>query len=726
LRRAYKKAIIVPLAAAIISSGGITANVALAAPEPLKAGFEGFRAMVLGDVCNVRARPDTNSQVLGTVTQGTSLTLLGFQNNWAKISFQGKEGWIAGWLIDIDLRSAGVIAKVTHTDVNLRQGPGTEYGVKGMTQKGNVYPAEAKRGMWIRVSLPGGEAAWISEGLVLLQVDASTATSPPPPVTYEGDLVVYPTKDRVNVTQSPVVGSTAVGRLNRGESAKLIDSVNGWLVVELTGGTRGWVNGAEARVATSKDPTVSLSVSGSTWTIGKYPTVTVTASDVNFRSGAGTSYPVIGMLQKGNVLRVVEKQGDWIKAVSPNGVTGWVAGWLTSGISGAGASQFAVTAEAGKTARTLTVTGPFDSAVVIPSSDGKSVLVSTSTFLNADASLPVNSYEFGTLKVSGSDVTLSYQGEASYFVKTNVAGKVVLEFRPSVTSVDLKANGAGDILTINTVGYAEPSVVRNGNSVKVSLPGASYTGSVVSAQGQLVKAVAVQSGSSSTDVVLTIDQNTPYLIKKVGNSIEAHIGVPGLTGKRIVVDPGHETDDPGAIGPTGLSERNVNWEIAQRLVNLLRAAGADAVLTRSGLYSPSEAPSDWTPRPHEYSGSLAKRAAWSIGADLFISIHNDSNADRNVCGTAVYVCDGMLNSAESRRFANLVLEDLTAAIGTQSHGVKSSELYVVRESSSPAVLIETMFISNPREESYLRLPATWDKAAAGILKAVQRYFAPAN
>lgn len=673
----------------------------------------------------MRSQPNTSSKVLGTVTQGTSLSILGFQNNWAKIQFQNREGWIAGWLIDIDLRSAGVTAKVTHTDVNLRHGPGTEFDVKGVTQKGDVYPAEAKRGEWVRVSLSNGETAWISEGLVLLQVELDSPAAPPP-VAYEGDLVVYPTKDRVSVTQSPLRGSTAVGRLNRGESAKLVDCVDGWLVVELTGGARGWINGTEARVAASKDPSISLSVSDSAWTIGKYPTVTVTRTNVNFRAGAGISYPVIAMLQKGDLLRVIEKQGDWIKAVSPNGVTGWVASWLTGGIKDAGASQFAVTAEAGEAARTLTVTGPFDSAVVIPSSDGRSVLVSTSSFFNASASLPVNSYEFGTLKVSGSDVTLSYQGEASYSVKTNVSGKVVLEFRPSVTSVDLRPNGAGDILTISTVGYAVPSVIRDGNSVRLSLPGASYTGSGIEAQGQVVKSVAVQSGSVSTDVVLTTDQNTPYLLKKVGNSIEAHFGVPGLSGKRIVVDPGHETDDPGAIGPTGLSERNVNWEIARRLVDLLKAAGADAVLTRPDLYSPSEAPSDWTPRPHEYGGSLARRAAWSIGADLFISIHNDYNSDRRVAGTAVYVCDGTLNSAESRRFANLVLSDLTAAIGTQSHGVKASELYVVRESSSPAVLIETMFISNPREEGYLRKAATWDKAASGILKAVERYFAPGN
>ncbi len=727
LKGVYRRVLIVPLAAAVIGTSGLVSPaVVFAAPEPLAAGFQGFKAMVLGDVCNVRVKPGTTSEILGSVNQGTPLDILGFQDNWAKIRFQGKEGWIAGWLIDIDLRSAKVSARVDHTDVNLREGPGTGFGVRAVAQEGNVYPAEAKRGTWIRVTLPSGQSGWVSETLVQLEAEAG-GPSLPSPVKYQaGDLLVYPTKDRITVWQNPVQGSTVLGRLNRGESARLVDCQGGWIIVELTSGTRGWVYGPEARVASPKDSSISLSVSDSTWTIGKYPTVTVTHSDVNFRSGMGTSYPVVAMLQSGDILRVVEAQSDWIKAVSPQGVTGWVASWLTSGVQNSPAPLFSVTAEASDTARTLTVTGPFVNALVVPSTDEKSVLVSTSSFFNAAATLPVNSFEFGGLKVSGSDVTLSFQDKSTYTVKANVPGKVVLEFKPSVTAVNVQTQGNAEVLTISTLGYAFPDVVRNGDSLTFSLPGATYSGGqvppVVPSSGQVIRSVAVQAASGNTNVVLKTSGAAPYLLRKVGNNIEARFAVPGLTGKRIVVDPGHETDDPGAVGPTGLAERNVNWEIATRLVDLLKKAGADAVLTRPGLYVASPAPSGWTPAPNEYGGSLAKRAAWSSGADLFISIHNDYNNDRSVGGTTVYICDRTLNTAESRRFAALVEKELTQAIGTQSHGIKDSDLYVVRESTSPAVLVETMFLSNPREEAYLRLPATWDKEAAGLLKAVQRYF----
>jgi len=728
LRGAVKRALIAPLlvAAFLASIAAFAAPAAYAAaPVPLPPGFQGMRATVLGDVCNLREIPDTSADITGTVTQGTVLEVVNFQNNWAKVKYQGKESWIAGWLVDIDLGSAAVSARVIRTDVNLREGPGIEFAVKYVTQKDSVYPAEVKRGYWIRVSLPGGEAAWISEGL--LQLESERAA--PSTVKYEaGDLVVYPAKDTLKVTRNSVGGSEVVGRLSRGESARLIDCEGAWVIVEMTGGARGWVYGPDARISAPKDPSIAFTVSDSAWTIGKYPAIAVTHTDVNFRSGPGTSYPVVSMLSDGDILRVLECQGEWTKAISPGGITGWVATWLTSENSATSAPTFAVSAEAAEKTRLLTVTGPFANAEVIQGTDGRSAVVSTSAFFNASATLPVNSYEFGSIKVSGSDITLSLKEKSRYTVKSNGPGKVVLEFAPAVTSVNVQAQDGADVLTIGTLGYAVPEVTRNGDSITFFLPGASCAGAQVPAdlfgQGQLIKSVSVAPRSGGTDVTLKTPGNVPYLLKKTSNTIEARFGSPGLAGKRIIVDPGHEAEDPGAIGPTGLSERNVNWEIALRLADLLKKAGANAVLTRNGLYQPTEAPARWTPGPNEYTGALAKRAAWSLGADLFISIHNDYNSDRSVAGTTSYVSDDALNSAESRRLAALVQRELTLSIGTQDNGIRDSDLYVVRESSSPAVLVETMYISNPREEAYLRQAATWDKEAAGLFRAIQRYFTP--
>lgn len=721
-----KKVMVLLIAAALaISSAGV---VAAGAPEPVPSGFQGFKAMAIGDVCNLRSEPNTSSETIGQVTQGAQLDVLDFRDNWAKIRHKGMEGWMAGWLMDIDLRAQRVSARITRTDVNLREGPGTHFGVKAMTQKDTSYPAEAKRGEWIRVSLSDGDSAWVKEDLLQLELSGGDP-SLPSPVTYEpGDLLVYPSKDTLNVTQSPVKGSIVVARLSRGESARLIDCQGPWIVVETTAGTKGWAYGPEARISSPEDPSVFFSVSEAAWTVGKYPTTTITRTDVNFRSGPGTSFTVIGMLQNGDILRVLESTGEWLKAVSPQGATGWVAAYLTSGTAGGSAPVFSITAEAGRSSRTLTVTGPFENALVVPAQDGKSVLVSTSCFFNSSATLPVNAYEFAGLKVLGSDVSLTFTEKSNYAVTVNTPGRVVLEFTPRVTSVDVRAMGGADVLTIGTLGYALPRVARNGDSITLSVPGAPYEGRQVlyapALESQLIRSVSVLSENGGTDVTVKVPTATSYLLKKTGNTIEARFGAPGLSGKKIVVDPGHETDDPGAIGPTGLAERNVNWEIATRLVELLKRAGASAFLTRGSLYEATLAPPGWTPSPNEYAGSLAKRAAWSEGADLFISIHNDHSNDRYVSGTTTYICDDTLNIAESKRIAALIQRELSASLGTVDKGTKGSELYVVRESACPAVLVETMFISNPVEETYLRHPATWDKAATGLFRAIERYFIP--
>ena len=154
----------------------------------------------------------------------------------------------------------------------------------------------------------------------------------------------------------------------------------------------------------------------------------------------------------------------------------------------------------------------------------------------------------------------------------------------------------------------------------------------------------------------------------------------------------------------------------------MNQAGATAILTRQSLYANSEGPPGWVPKPGEYSHSLSERAAWSQGADLFISIHNNWNYDRSISGTTVYVCDKNPNASESRRFASMALSELTLSLGTRDMGVRDSNFHVCREALCPAVLVEVMFLSNPIEESYLRQSETWAKTAQSLFRAVQRYF----
>lgn len=699
----------------LMASGVPSVSLAETPGASVPADFAGFEAVVQGDICNVRTGPDTTYPWMGQVLQGNRVPVLGFQNGWYKIQHDSREGYIAGWLVDIDLSAKGISARITKSDVNVRQGPDTTYPVKFMVQAGTVLPALAKRGEWVKVSLGEEDSGWIREDLLVLEYRK-------PLDTQATDLLVSPSGSSLKVTHSAMVGSATLTTLHRGDFAKLVGCRGAYIAVVTPQGVGGWVYGPSATVSSAADSSLSFGVSATSWSLGKYRTITVTATDVNFRSGPGTGYQVLGMLQKGDTLRLIERQGEWIRGVSPRGVTGWVAAYLTNASQGQSSSEFTVTADASGTSRTVTVTGNFAAATVIPGDDGDSVIVSTSSFFGTETHLPINAYEFQAIQVKSSDVTINLSGKPNYQVKSNTPGKVLVEFTPAITGVRVAKDTNADVVTVDTLGYAWPDVRRNGNTIDLFIPGATYNGGQTIGQGDTVKLVGISARDGGTSVILEAPENTAYVLSRTADSLTVKFSKPGLQGKVIVIDPGHECEDPGAIGPTGLYERDVNWEIAGRLSELLQRHGAVVVMTRDGLHEPSPAPADWVPGLDEYSGSLAKRSAWSQGADLFISIHNDSVLNRNVRGTASYVCDRTLNGKESRRLASLIQTYLCPALGTLNRGIKDSELFVVRETSCPSVLVEVMFISNYTEEAYLRSPNTWELAASGIHQAIERYF----
>src|SRR5690606_4862566 len=119
--------------------------------------------------------------------------------------------------------------------------------------------------------------------------------------------------------------------------------------------------------------------------------------------------------------------------------------------------------------------GPFQNCQLVRQEDN-TLIISTSEFFKAAGRLDINAYEFESVKVEGSDVTIKFSETPSYVVQEQSPGKVVLGFAPTVTAVDVKRQDDGELLTVHTLGYTWPTVTRNGNSVTMFLPGASYTG----------------------------------------------------------------------------------------------------------------------------------------------------------------------------------------------------------------------------------------------------------
>lgn len=181
-----------------------------------------------------------------------------------------------------------------------------------------------------------------------------------------------------------------------------------------------------------------------------------------------------------------------------------------------------------------------------------------------------------------------------------------------------------------------------------------------------------------------------------------------LTGRTIVLDAGHGGADPGAVGVSGRTREKYNTLfVALDAKAMLERAGARVIMTRSDdRYIP-----------------LATRAAMAnqVGADIFISIHNDWNPNPALRGVTTYFYHD-----RSRELANTIQANLVATLGARDVGVLRRSFQVVRETTMPAVLLELGFLSNWNDEQLLADPAYRYRAAQAIYNGVVSYFADAG
>ncbi len=181
----------------------------------------------------------------------------------------------------------------------------------------------------------------------------------------------------------------------------------------------------------------------------------------------------------------------------------------------------------------------------------------------------------------------------------------------------------------------------------------------------------------------------------------------------IVLDAGHGGRDPGAIGPTGVLEKDVILAITLEAARLLRQQGAEVILTRQS----------------DVAVELVQRAeiANRAGADVFVSVHANANVDRSKHGTSTYwwpypdvITPGQIAARE--RLAGALQTALLGELQRHDLGLYQARFAVLRATDMPSVLLEVAFVSNPAEERLLADPAFQNRAAAAIAAGLQAYF----
>lgn len=222
----------------------------------------------------------------------------------------------------------------------------------------------------------------------------------------------------------------------------------------------------------------------------------------------------------------------------------------------------------------------------------------------------------------------------------------------------------------------------------------------------------------------------------------------------IAVDAGHGGEDPGAIGPRRLYEKDVVMAISKELATLInQEPGYKAQLVRTGDY---------------YIALYDRRdKARQIRADLFVSIHADAFKDPRAHGASVFALSRRGATSETARFlaakeneadliggvggvslgdkgdvlasvlvdlsmtANLanslhvgsrVLKEMKGITDLHKHQVEQAGFAVLKSPDVPSILVETGFISNPEEARKLNSPAHRSRLAKSIFKGIKSYF----
>jgi N-acetylmuramoyl-L-alanine amidase len=190
---------------------------------------------------------------------------------------------------------------------------------------------------------------------------------------------------------------------------------------------------------------------------------------------------------------------------------------------------------------------------------------------------------------------------------------------------------------------------------------------------------------------------------------------PWLSGKRIVIDPGHGGPDRGVwiggpSGPVGPCEAELVWDVARRLQGRMAATGMEGLLSRG----PDNCPDD------RERARFANEAA----ADLVLSLHVDANSAQCAQGLAGFHfgTGNGITSTVGEALAGLIHRELLARTRMVDCGTHPRTWDLMRLTRMPAVRVELGYLTNPADRAKLLDPLFRDVVAEGILIAVKRLY----
>jgi len=298
---------------------------------------------------NVRSAPGLGGDSYGTLESGTKVYVMARQGDWVKCKTPGGSGWIRGDLLEYSITagrklaaagsspkaaappapattSASGKAFVLADRVYLRSGPGSRFEKRATLIKGQTLYISAKKDMWRKVTVHGGNSGWVAAWLIKEDKPAAAPGSSNTPEVARTDkvLTAWITAETARVREHPSSESKVKFSLSQGAKVQVAAVCGHWCKLRTMSGNYGWVAGwlikfvppGSALTTTEAGEKVEVNVG---W---------VARPVVNLRAGPSTDSASKGEARLGTRLLVIGRQPGWYKVALEDGNIGWMASRL--------------------------------------------------------------------------------------------------------------------------------------------------------------------------------------------------------------------------------------------------------------------------------------------------------------------------------------------------------------------------------------------------------------
>ncbi|WP_088321367.1 SH3 domain-containing protein [Bacillus wiedmannii] len=424
---------------------------------------------------NIREQPTTQGKVIGTVKKGTNVQVLSKEKEWAKISHDGKEGYVTLQFLGFSNGNPNVEQKqqltinngqkeegiVTATRLNVRNSPALGSSMIGYVQKNEKVTVLGKANGWAKIEYKGKEGyvslEFLKFGDAIQTPDTSDQKQLQPTIKNGAQEVGTINATSLRVRSAANTSSSVLGNLKNGEKVTVLGKANGWAKISYQG-KEGYVSlefvkidGNTEEIKKPEQPKTSdATIRNGTQEVG-----TINATSLRVRSAANTSSSVLGNLKNGEKVTVLGKANGWAK-ISYQGKEGYVS---LEFVKIDGNTEEVKTSEQPKTSDATIKNGTQEVGTI------------NATSLRVRSAANTSSSVLGNLK-NGEKVTvlgkangwakISYQGKEGYvsleFVKLE-AGKQEEKPAEDIT------NGTQEVGTINATSLRVRSAANTSSSI---------------------------------------------------------------------------------------------------------------------------------------------------------------------------------------------------------------------------------------------------------------------